>query len=98
MRLYLADFDAPFHDVRSRRPEHVPLHDPESYAASQAFARKVFAMQSNGVIYRSVRHRAGVCIACFRPILVCNARIGSHFEYQWRGKRTPEIREVVFAE
>ncbi|HMC59195.1 MAG TPA: RES family NAD+ phosphorylase [Candidatus Solibacter sp.] len=98
MRLYLADFDAPFHDVRSRRPEHTPLHDPRSYAASQAFAREVFAIGSNGVIYRSVRHRAGVCIACFHPALVGNVRPGSQFEYRWSGTRTPEIRKLPVRE
>lgn len=94
MRLYLADFDAQFHDVRSRRPEHLSLHDPNSYAASQAFARELFAGGSNGVIYRSVRYRAGVCVACFRPRLVGNVRIGSQFEYRWSGNRTPQIREL----
>jgi hypothetical protein len=98
MRLYLADFDASFHDIRSRRPVHTPLHDSHSYAASQAFAREVFATGSNGVIYRSVRHRAGVCIACFRPALVSNVRSGSQFEYRWSGTRTPEIRKLLIRE
>jgi hypothetical protein len=40
MRLYLADFDAAFHDVRPDLPENMPLHDPSSYSASQAFARE----------------------------------------------------------
>jgi len=92
MRLYLADFDAVFHDVRANVPEHAPYHDPTSYAASQALARELLADGSNGVIYRSVRHPGSDCLACFRPVLVKNARIGSHFDYRWQGTRTPEIR------
>jgi len=96
MRLYLADFHATFHDVRAKVPENIPYHDPTSYTASQAFARRLLADGSNGVIYRSVRHHPkggrSQCLACFRPALVTNVRIGAHFEYQWQGTRTPEIR------
>jgi hypothetical protein len=95
MRLYLADFDAPFHDVRARTPEHAPLHDPVSYAASQAFARELLAAGSNGVIYRSVRRRGGECLACFRPALVGNVRPDAFFEYRWEGTRTPGIRRIT---
>src|SRR4029079_10065877 len=52
MRLYLANFDAAFHDVRP--PGYEALHDPDSYLASQAFARELLESGSNGVIYRSV--------------------------------------------
>jgi len=94
MRLYLANFDASFHDVRRRAPEHIPLHHPRSYQASQAFARELFAAGSNGVIYRSVRRPGGVCLACFRPALVTAVRPDAHFEYRWEGKRSPSIRRL----
>jgi hypothetical protein len=94
MRLYLADFHAPFHDVRPEGPENVPLHDPEDYAASQAFARELLAAGSNGVVYRSVRRAGGECIACFRPALVANVRPDAHFEYRWEGRRTPDVRRL----
>jgi len=92
MRLYQADFQGAFHDVRANAPENVPYHHPTSYAASQALARTLLAHGSNGVIYRSVRHRGGQCLACFRPALVANVRIAAHFEYYWPGTRTPLIR------
>ena len=94
MRLYLADFDAAFHDVRAEIPKNRPLHDPNSYAASQAFARELFEAGSNGVLYRCVRRRGGECIACFRPKLVLNVRQGAHFEYRWEGTRRPVIRKL----
>jgi hypothetical protein len=92
MRLYLADFHATFHDVRAAVPRNVPYHDPTSYAAPQALARRLLADGSNGVIYRSVRHTGSECLACFRPVLVANVRIAAHFEYRWEGTRTPRIR------
>lgn len=91
MRLYRADFEAVFHDVRARVPANVPYHDPISYSASQRLARRLLAEGSNGVIYRCVRHAGGECLACFRPALVANVRSGPHFEYRWEGGRTPGI-------
>jgi len=96
MRLYLADFHAVFHDVRANAPENVPYHDPTSYTASKALARRLLEDGSNGVIYRSVRHHpkgeGSRCLACFRPALAANVRIAAHFEYRWAGTRTPQIR------
>lgn len=94
MRLYLANFDAPFHDVRPNRAENRPLHDPVSYTASQAFGRELLEAGSNGVVYRSVRRAGGECIACFRPKLVLDVRPDNHFEYRWEGTRKPGIRRI----
>lgn len=90
-RLYLADFDCAFHDVRKG---HNELHDPVSYQASQAFAKRLLDSKSNGVIYLCVRRPGGECIACFRPKLVRNVRPDAHFEYRWEGGRTPAIRKL----
>ena len=72
-REYLADFRAEFHDIR-KSSEHATCLDPESYAASQQLARDLLNRGSAGVIYPSVRHRGGICVACFRPALVTNVR------------------------
>lgn len=94
MRDYLADFDAVFHDVRVPRRGFAKLRDPENYRASQALARELLAAGSNGVVYGSVRRRGGTCLACFRPRLVSNVRIGGHFEYRWQGSRDAEVRAL----
>jgi hypothetical protein len=94
MRLYLADFNAVFHDVRAKLPRNAPYHDPASYAISQVLARRLLADGSNGVIYRSVRHPGSQCLACFRPARVANVRVAAHFEYRWEGTRTPQIRPL----
>ena len=72
-REYLADFRGGFHDIR-KNPEHVACLDPASYVASQQLARELLNQGSAGIIYPSVRHRGGTCLACFRPALVINVR------------------------
>jgi hypothetical protein len=94
MRQYLADFDAQFHDIRGDDPSHAELHDSRSYEASQKLGRELLATGSNGIIYRSVRHSGGECLACFRPSRVLNVRPAAHFEYRWEGRRTPIIRQL----
>ena len=72
---YLADFRHEYHDIR-QDSDFVDCLDPHSYAASQALALKLLASGSAGIVYPSVRHKEGVCIACFRPPLVLNVREG----------------------
>jgi len=74
-REYLADFRAEFHDIRSN-PEYSRCLAPESHVASQRLARDLLNQGSAGLIYPSVRHRGGTCLACFRPALVVNVRKG----------------------
>jgi hypothetical protein len=50
---------------------------------------------SGGVVYNSVRHKAGTCIACFRPALVNNVRKGSSISIAFDSAlAAPEIREL----
>jgi RES domain-containing protein len=92
MREYVADFHADFHDVR-RGPSTAALHDPYDYTASQALAARLLESRSAGIVYRSVRHSGGECLACFRPRLVKRVRVGVHLEYRWEGKKEPRVVE-----
>lgn len=94
VRAYFADFHGAFVDIRQRRAAFERLYDPNSYAASQAFARGLLNSGANGVVYRSVRDPRGECIACFRPKLVKNVRVGPYFEYRWNGSRNPVISRL----
>ncbi|MHB1936358.1 MAG: RES family NAD+ phosphorylase [Acidobacteriaceae bacterium] len=86
---YLADFTTEFHDLRAVDGEGVsrqfrkflkPGPVPACYAEPQQLARKLLASQSNGLIYPSVRHPGGTCIACFRPALVYHVRRDARIE------------------
>jgi hypothetical protein len=93
LRVYLADFSTRFHDVRTLRGASA-LYDRHDYGASQRFARGLFQSASNGIVYRSVRHTGGECLACFRPRLVNNVRIGGHYEFLWQGRPEPVVRKM----
>jgi RES domain len=93
MREYLADFSTEFHDVRPS-PEFDPCYADADYSSGQALGKALLESGSNGVLYRSVRHKGHECIACFRPKLVLNVRQGAHFEYRWRGDRNPVVRKL----
>lgn len=73
---YLADFRHEFHDIRGDA-DFVDCLDPNSYAASQTLGFTLLTSGSAGIVFPSVRHKDGVCIACFRPPLVLNVREGS---------------------
>jgi hypothetical protein len=72
---YLADFRHEFHDIRGD-PDFVDCLDPNSYTTSQTLGLKLLTSGSAGIVYPSVRHEDGVCIACFRPPLVLNVQEG----------------------
>jgi hypothetical protein len=46
---------------------------------------------SLGVVYPSVRHQGGTCLACFRPALVTNVRRGKAYRFTWTGKPAPAV-------
>jgi RES domain-containing protein len=87
---YLADFSAEFHDLRSTSTPRAYL-DPESYVESQALAERLLEADSLGVIYPSVRHSGGTCVACFRPALVANVKRGKTYRFVWDGAPEPVI-------
>ena len=64
-----------FHDTRGD-PDFVDCLDQNSYAASQTLGLKLLTRGSAGIVYPSVRHKNGACIACFRPPLVLNVQEG----------------------
>jgi len=96
---YLADFSASLHDLRPRKDEHrestvkegSAYLDPDSYVRSQELAEHVIADGSLGIVYPSVRHRGGTCLACFRPALVANVRRDRTYRLTWSGSAGPTI-------
>jgi hypothetical protein len=91
---YLADFSAEFHDIRTERAFAATLA-PDSYLASQLLAERLMSTGSLGIVYPSVRHPGGTCLACFRPALVGNVRKAETWRFTWSGAPTPEIRVVA---
>lgn len=86
MRVLVAGIDAVLHDIRrSRLPD---VYDPDDYTAAQAFGRGLRERGSGGIVYRSVRHADGECVAAFRPRVVRPLPRGdSQLLYHWDGAR-----------
>lgn len=87
---FLADFSATFHDLRKARGFRRSL-DPSSYVESQLLAEHLLDADSLGVVYPSVRHAGGTCLACFRPALVTNVRRAGTWRFTWSGAPQPEV-------
>lgn len=98
MRTYLCDIAASFHDIRGQRERLTGLYDPDSYAASQKFAHALRLSGSNGIVYDSVRHTGGECVAVYRPRLIQNCRQGKHLRYVWDGQRISRVYELRLME
>jgi hypothetical protein len=91
---FLADFRGKFHDLRKDRRFRNCL-DPNSYSASQRLAMRLLDQGSAGIVYPSVRHESGTCIACFRPALVNNVRKAATISIQFANAfAKPEIRAI----
>ncbi len=87
---YLADFSGNFHDVR-KTPDLDGILSPDSYLASQALAQRLLDSGSLGIVYPSVRHAGGTCVACFRPTLAANVRRAKQYRFTWAGHPVPKI-------
>lgn len=91
MRTYLTDVAASFHDIRGKRDRMPEIYDPDSYVASQKLARSLRLAGSNGIVFDSVRHTGGQCLAIYRPRLIQNCRQGTHLRYVWDGERISQV-------
>ena len=91
---YLADVAAELHDLRAGRSVAKYLA-PDSYVASQMLAEQLLAAGALGVVYPSVRHHGGTCIACFRPAIVANVRRSTTYRFTWDGSPTPTIEPLA---
>lgn len=88
MRVLAGPLDTTLEDVAALdAARRRAVLDPDSYAASQAYAREVRAAEADGVVYPSVRHEGGTCIGAFRPRAVGLPRQERHLKYHWDGTR-----------
>jgi len=82
LRLYLSKVDARLADVRKL----AEYHDPDDYAAGQRLGRQLHRAGGDGVLYRSVRHRGGLCAAVFRPKVLGPCQQSTHFAFHYNGE------------
>jgi RES domain-containing protein len=82
----IASMSGNFVDLRSI-PDH-PSLDPDvaqGYPAGNALAGQARAAGHNGIIYPSVRHQGGTCIAALWPNVVQSVAQGALYRLTWSG-------------
>jgi hypothetical protein len=86
MRVYAARITGRFDDLLSLAAGDARLN-PDSYEASQAYARQVYdADKLDGLTYKSVRdHQHRPAVACLRPSAIRNCYSQSYMLYRWDG-------------
>jgi hypothetical protein len=80
-------------DIRGRMSSRRDLYnpDPAHYAAGQKWAAEQRTNGADGVVYTSLRHPDGECIALFRPRLVTACRLAARLAYEWDGTHFANI-------
>jgi len=89
MRVYEGNILKPLYDLK--KPEYACYHHPFHYAESQQLGKVLRQQQAFGILYRSVRHAGGECIAAFRPPAVSLPRPMAYLKYLWNGERITEV-------
>jgi len=87
MRVLIGRVQAELDDIRAASPRFRPLHDPDSYRASQAFGRDRRALGKHGIVYNSVRLAGHDCVAAFRPAAVTIEHTDTYLLYHFDGTR-----------
>lgn len=87
-----ASFAGEFVDLRPH-PEHPSLHPDRKlgYPTGNALSEAVRAKGLNGIIYPSVRHEGGTCVAALFPHAVQSVAQGGIYRMTWRGTPQPEV-------
>jgi hypothetical protein len=85
---------ADLHDLRAADMAFACSLDPDRYGPAQALAADLRDAGSDGIVYPSVRHDAGECVALFYPDNASNPVQGRHLDYHWDGKRVDLVRDA----
>ena len=91
-----ASFAGEFVDLR-KHPDHPALHSDKAvgYPAGNALADEARARGLNGIIYPSVRHSGGTCLAALFPHTVQSVAQGDVYRMTWSGDPTPMVEKVT---
>jgi len=92
MRMYVGKILKPFHDLRHQDFEQ--YHHASDYRASKKLGKQLKQNHAWGIIYNSVRHAGGECIAALRPPAISIPKQLSHLRYIWDGKKITEVLDT----
>jgi len=91
-----ASFAGEFLDLRLQ-PDHPSLHAEKAvgYPLGNALADSARARGLNGIIYPSVRHAGGTCVAALFPHAVQSVAQGGIYRMTWQGSSEPEVTTIA---
>lgn len=94
MRLYSVEASGPATDLRRAARDDPRIVAPDDYATSQALGRALRAAGALGIVYPSVRHAGGICLAALRTGIVRHCLHAAYLEYRWNGEAIDAVFEV----
>lgn len=94
MRLYTVAANGKVADLRQASLADPRIVDPDDYAYPQSIGRTLRAEGAAGILYPSVRHAGGQCLAALRTGLLKNCAHAAYLEYQWNGQGIDAVFEV----
>ncbi len=91
MRCYHCVVKAALVDLR----EEDEVHQPDNFSFAQAMGEKLKRMNEFGMLYKSVRHSSGECIAILRPPALIPPTIqAGHYQFHWDGSKIAHVLSV----
>lgn len=90
-----ASFAGEFLDLRTHSDHPALSPDPDTgYPEGNRLADLALAHGLNGILYPSVRHAGGTCIAALVPHAVQSVAQGDMWRLCWTGSREPDVERI----
>jgi hypothetical protein len=80
-----------YHDLRGLKKSFGGVYRLNSYRTSQVLGYDLWMSGSEGIVYDSVRHPAGECVAAFSPQTIVSCSRGPLYDFHWDGQRITDI-------
>jgi hypothetical protein len=93
-RVLTARVHGRLHDLRKQRVKWRRLYRLDDYVESQAFGAALWKQDAAGIVYDSVRHLGGECVAVFSPQVISHCRQDRCLQFEWDGQRVARIYEI----
>ncbi|MGA7177989.1 MAG: RES family NAD+ phosphorylase [Thiobacillaceae bacterium] len=94
MRLYSVNAKGHVADLRKASRTDPRIVDPDNYGYAQGIGRTLRNEGAPGILYPSVRHSGGQCLAALKPSLLKNCVHAAYLEYHWNGQEIDAVFEV----
>lgn len=92
-RTLVGTIENTLHDIRDTA-QWQSCYAPDDYSQSQKLATTLREQESNGIVYKSVRHKKGECFAAFWPDVVTIPIQERHVTLHWNGEHVTAYFEM----